>query len=170
MNGIRISLAIAALLACAAHACAAGPTDTPPTTSGGPTRLITQSSFAGTSETTISGIVVGKDGRPLLDVAVKLYVGGLLTNELMTSSDGSFEFAELIDYARDVTIDVWFVSPDPELIMENVILKESSGALQNGLYSKCVKRVRLDPITDFVVRIVDVKTRVEQLKRSGCLG
>jgi hypothetical protein len=170
MKRIPLLLALTAALALAPVARAAGPADTPPSTTGGPTRLMTQSSFAGTSETTISGIVVGKGGKPLVDVAVKLYVGGLLASEVLTSSDGSFEFTELIDYARDVTIDVWFVANDPELLMENVLLKESSAAVQNGLYSKCLRRVNLDPITDFVVRLVDQETRIEQLKRSGCLG
>jgi hypothetical protein len=170
MKRITLLVVVAAAVAMAVAAHAAGPTDPPPTTAGAPTRLMTQSGFAGSSETTISGIVVGKDGKPLLDVDVKLYVGGLLMNEQLTSSDGSFEFTELIDYARDVTIDVWFLPNDPDLIMENVILKESSAAIQHRLYSPCVKRVRLDSMTDFVVRLVDQKTRLDQLKRSGCLG
>lgn len=165
-----IVLTLAVILGLAVVAPAAGPTDRPPTTSGGPTRLITQSGFVGTSETTISGIVVGKDGKPLLDVDVKLYVGGLLMSEQLTSTDGSFEFTELLDYARDVTVDVWVLPNDPDLVMENVILKESSSAVQHRLYSPCVKRVPLDTITDFVVRLVDKKTRLDQLKRSGCLG
>jgi hypothetical protein len=170
MMRVTLVLALAAILVVAATAPAAGPADTPPTTTGSPTRLIAQSSFAGTSETTISGIVVDKSGKPMVDVAVKLYVGGLLMTEQLSSFDGSFEFTELLDYARDVTVDVWFLPPDPELVMENVLLKESSAAVQHGLYSPCVKRVRLDTITDFVVRLVDQKTRVEQLKRSGCIG
>jgi hypothetical protein len=170
MKTTTFSLALAAILLFAAIAPAAGPTDPPPTTTGAPTRIMTQSSYAGSSETTISGIVVGKDGKPLVDIAIKLYVGGLLTSEQLSSSDGSFEFTELIDYARDVTVDVWFLPNDPNLIMENVLLKESTAAVQHGLYSPCVKRVRLDTITDFVVRLVDQKTRLEQLKRSGCLG
>lgn len=170
MKKITLILALSAIVVLGAIAHAAGPADTPPTTTGSPTRLMTQSSFAGTSETTISGVVVSKEGKPLVDVGVKLYVGGLLMNEQLTSSDGSFEFVELIDYARDVTIDVWFLPTDPDLIMENVLLKESAAAVQHGLYSQCVKRVRLDSITDFVVRLVDQKSRIEQLKRSGCLG
>jgi hypothetical protein len=163
-----VAVLAAAAIVVAAHA--AGPTDAPPTTTGGPTRIVTQSGFAGSSETTISGIVVGKDGKPLLDVDVKLYVGGLLMDEQLTSSDGSFEFTELIDYARDVTVDAWFIPNDPDLVMENVLLKESSSAVEHQLYSPCVKRVRLDSMTDFVVRLVDQKTRLDQLKRSGCLG
>jgi len=170
MRETTLTLAFAVILVSAAIALAAGPADTPPSTTGGSTRLLTSSSFAGSSETTISGIVVDKDGKPLVDVGVKLYVAGLLMNEQLSSSDGSFEFAELIDYARDVTVDVWFLPTDPDLIMENVLLKESSAAVQHGLYSPCVKRVRLDTITDFVVRLVDKKARIDQLKRSGCMG
>ena len=161
---------LALLLVASVSATAAGPSETPPTTPGTPTRLTAQTGYAGSSETTISGMVVDKDGRPLVDVAVKLYMGGLLVSDIMTSTDGSFEIVELIDYGRDVTIDMWFVPGDTELVMENVILKESSSAIQNGLYSKCVKRVRLDPITDFVVKVLDLKTRTRMLSNSDCLG
>ncbi len=54
--------------------------------------------------------------------------------------------------------------------MENVILKESSLAIAHSLYSKCVKRVRLDQITDVYVKLVDSQTRVAQIQRSGCAG
>lgn len=149
---------------------AAGPEDTPPPSSGPSMRLTAQTGFAGTSETTISGIVVDKDGRPMVDVAAKLYIGGVLVSEIPTSTDGSFELVELIDYARDVTIDMWFVPPTEGMVMENVILKESTTAMQNSLYSKCISRVRLDPITDFVVRILDLDSRTRMLKTSDCLG
>ena len=103
-------------------------------------------------------------------MAAKLYVGGVLMSEMITDPDGSFELVELIDYARDVTIDMWFVPQGAEMVMENVILKESTTALQSALYSKCVSRVRLDPITDFVVRILDLESRTRMLKTSDCLG
>ncbi len=149
---------------------AAGPTDPPPTGTGRPLRLTSHTGFAGTSETTISGIVVDRKGKPIVDVAAKLYMGGLLVSEVLTSSDGSFEIVELIDYARDVTIDMWFVPSNEELVMENVILKESVTAVQHRLYSKCIQRVRLDPITDFVVKLLDLKTRTGVLTNSDCIG
>jgi hypothetical protein len=164
------SVAIALVLLFAAAASAAGPADTPPPSSGPSMRLTSQTGFAGTSETTISGMVVDKDGRPMVDVAAKLYIGGVLVSEILTSTDGGFELVELIDYANDVTIDMWFVPPGEDMVMENVILKESTTALQQGLYSKCVSRVRLDPITDFVVRILDLDSRTRMLKTSDCLG
>jgi hypothetical protein len=133
-------------------------------------RLTSQAGFAGTSETTISGMVVDKDGRPIDNVAAKLYIGGVLVSEVATSPDGSFELVELIDYAQDVTIDMWFVPPGPDMVMENVLLKESTAAVQHGLYSKCISRVRLDPITDFVVRVLDLESRTRMLKTSDCLG
>lgn len=164
-----LSLALAiALLAASLPAVAAGPNDPPPTAPSQTARTV-RSGFGGTSETTITGMVVDSKGQPLLDINVKLYMGGLLVNEQLTSSDGSFEFTELIDYGNDVTIDLWFVPPTDDLVMENVILKESTGAQQYALYSDCVQRVRLDPITDMVVRIYDLETRIEALKRKGCV-
>ncbi len=170
MRNLWILAVLAALLGAVLPAGAAGPADTPPSTPGTPMRLLSPSGYAGSSETTISGIVVDKDGKPLVDVAAKLYMRGLLVAEVLTSSDGSFEIVELIDYAQDITIDMWFVPSDPELIMENVIFRESTAAIQHGLHSKCVKRVRLDPITDFVIKILDLKTRTRMLENSDCIG
>ena len=163
-------VAIAAmLLAAAVSATAAGPADTPPPATGRPTRLTAQAGFSGTEETTISGQVVDKEGKPVADVTVKLYLGGLLVTEVMTSLDGSFEVVELIDYGRDVTVDMWFVPADDRFVMENVLLKESSSALKNKLYSPCVARVRLDPFTDMIVRLYDIDARNSKLQREGCI-
>lgn len=162
--------ALAVVLLAAVVAGAAPPADPPPSSTGSSMRLTAQTGFAGTSETTISGVVVDKDGRPLADVAAKLYMGGLLVSEVLTSPDGTFELVELIDYAKDVTIDMWFVPAGEDLLMENVILKESTSARQNALYSKCISRVPLDPITDFVVRILDLDSRTRMLQTSSCLG
>lgn len=160
---------LAALLGLSHCAQCAGP-DEPPTGVPGTSRTLTTSpSYAGASETTISGLVVGAGATPLHDVAVKLYVGGVLAAETLTSLDGNFEMTRLIDYARDVTIDLWFVASDESLLMENVILKESSAALAHSLYSPCLKRATLAPITDVVVRLSDVEGRTDRLKRSDCL-
>ncbi len=165
-----LGVALAALLVASAAAVAAGPADTAPGTAGTGVRPTVRSGFAGASETTITGLVVNEEGHPLLDVVVKLYIGGLLVTEQPTSSDGSFEFTELIDYGKDVTIDLWFVPPTDDLVMENVILKESSSAAQHGLYSKCVQRARLDPITDVIVKLYTLEGRIEKLKQRGCVG
>lgn len=168
MKRILVSV-LAALLLMSLPAVAAGPGDTIPTTQVSGAKTPVRSGFAGKSETTITGLVVDQSGQPLLDVNVKLYMGGLLTTEQLTSSDGSFEFSELIDYGNDITIDLWFVPPTDELVMENVLLKESSAALKHSIYSACVKRTRLDPITDVVVKLYDLDSRVAMLKRKGCI-
>ena len=160
---------LAALLVMSLPAVAAGPTDAIPTTPSTGMPAAVRSGFVGKSETTITGLVVDEKGRPLLDVNVKLYMGGLLATEQLTSSDGGFEFTELIDYGNDITIDLWFVPPTDELVMENVLLKESTAALQHAIYSKCVQRTRLDPITDVIVKLYDLESRIAMLKRKGCI-
>ena len=163
-----LGFVVAAILMMSITAAAAGPGDTPPTQTTGAQTTV-RSGFAGKSETTITGMVVAENGSPMLDVNVKLYMGGLLVTEQLTSSDGSFEFTELIDYGNDVTMDLWFVPPTDELVMENVLLKESSAARQHGLYSPCVQRVRLDPLTDVVIKLYSLESRVAMLKRKGCV-
>lgn len=170
MKTVLIVLGAGLVLAACMPALAVEGDLTPPVTSPTSTRLTSQTGLAAGSETTIAGIVTDAVGAPLKDVSVKLYVGGLLMSEFKTSIDGSFEVVELLDYGRDVTIDLWFVPPTPGLVMENVLLKESSQAIAHSLYSKCVKRVRLDLITDVFVKLVDSPTRVAQIQRSGCAG
>ncbi|MEA3408861.1 MAG: hypothetical protein U9Q95_00775 [Candidatus Eisenbacteria bacterium] len=168
MKKILVSV-LAALLMMSLPAVAVSPADGLPGTPSGGVQTPVRSGFAGKSETTITGLVVDERGQPLLDVNVKLYMGGLLVTEQLTSSDGGFEFTELIDYGNDITIDLWFVPPTDELVMENVILKESSAALQHGIYSKCVPRTRLDPITDVIIKLYDLESRVAMLRRKGCV-
>lgn len=161
---------LAASLAFTGIAAAAEGDQSPTIASPTATRLASPSGLAASSETTIAGLVTDANSSPLKDISVKLYVGGLLVAEAKTSTDGSFEMSELLDYGRDVTIDLWFVPPTKDLLMENVILKESSSAIAHSLYSKCVKRARLDPITDVIVKMVDAETRALQIQRSGCAG
>jgi len=106
-----IGLSMVVLLALASgSALAAGPAETPGTTSSaGSARVLANTGFSGTSETTIDGVVMDVDGSPLGGVVVKLYVGGLLLTETTTAPDGTYEFAELLDYGQDVTVDLWFV-------------------------------------------------------------
>ena len=160
---------LAAVMAVPQFALSAGPGDTPATPTDTGSRDLTRSGFGGISETTITGLVIDESGQPLVDVAVKLYVGGLLVDEQMTSSDGGFEFTELIDYGQDVTIDLWLVPPTDDLVMENVLLKESSAARKYELYSNCVQRQRLDPITDVIVKLYTLEDRINMLKRKGCI-
>jgi hypothetical protein len=166
-----VFLAVLLVLATvAAHAAPpAGSPDTGPSTAPA-SRLTSRSGFGGASETTITGLVTGKDGMPMDGVTVKLYVGGLLLSETEVEMDGAFEMTELIDYGSDVTIDLWFVPENPDLVMENVLLKESSAAVAHELYSDCIPRVRLDPITDVVVTMLDLDSRNERLARRNCVG
>jgi hypothetical protein len=169
MKKVLCLLAVVAVAAVSLPALAAGPSDpTPGPTSTG--RMPVGIGFAGTEETTISGLVVDGDGTPLKDVTVKLYIGGLLIAESVTGTGGDFEIIELINYGDDVTVDLWFLPSTPELVMENVLLKESSSAIEHGLYSRCVSRVKLDPIVDVIVRIVDLEARNERLEEQGCVG
>ncbi len=162
-------LVMVAVAGISLSALAAGPSDpaSGSTTAG---RMPIGIGFAGTEETTISGLVVDESGTPLKDVNVKLYIGGLLVAESLTGTGGDFEIVELINYGDDVSVDLWFVPSTPDLVMENVLLKESSSAIQHGLYSRCVSRVKLDPIVDVIVRIVDLEERNAQLEKKGCVG
>ncbi len=171
MRWILVFLVGAALVVSGVSAVAVGPGDgagIPPVASPG--RLVSPTGFSTSSETSIDGRVMNLDGDPLVDVTVKLYFGGVLLAEEITSSDGTYEIVELIDYGRDVTISLWFVSTDPNLLMENIILKESTAAVEQRLYSPCVKRIRIDPLTYAPVKLMDLQSRTRWLTESGCAG
>jgi len=161
-----VMLLIVAAIAANAAAPSGTPGSGPSTPPSG--RVTSRAGFGGASETTITGLVTGKDGMPMDGVTVKLYVGGLLLSEAEVEVDGGFEINELVDYGRDVTVGLWFVPENPDLVMENVLLKESSAATAHGLYSDCIQRVRLDPITDVVVTILDLDSRNDRLARRNC--
>jgi hypothetical protein len=169
MKRVLVAASVALLILAPVAVVAAGPGDAPSSTPETGSRNVSRQGFGGMSETTITGLAVDKAGKPLNDVSVKLYMGGLLADEQLTSADGSFEFIELIDYGTDQTIDLWFVPPNDDLVMENVLLKESSSAKQYGLYSPCVQRQRLDPITDVIVKLYPLEDRIDMLKRKGCI-
>jgi hypothetical protein len=171
-NDMRRNVLLVAILVLAAAVVHAAPADSPDPGGGGAPigRAAQRAGFGGASETTITGLVTDSAGMPISGVTVKLYVGGLLLSEAEVDPDGGFEMNELVDYGSDVTIDLWFVPEDPELVMENVLLKESNAAVQHELYSDCVPRVRLDPITDVVVTILPLDERNERLTRRGCAG
>lgn len=163
-------LTVVLLVAASASSFAVGPggtPSTPPTTGGG--RSLANTGFAGTSETAIDGIVMDREGQPIANVTVKLYVGGLLLAETATAPDGTYEFVELLDYGQDVTVDLWFVPADQTLVMENVLLKESSGAISSGLYSECTQRVRLDPLMYVPMRLYTLDDRTRSLRERGCV-
>ncbi len=169
MRWILILLVGILLVIGSVSAVAVGPDDgtasIPASTRG---RVISTTGFGGSSETSIDGKVMNLDGYPLGDVTVKLYVGGLLLAETATSPDGTYEIVELIDYGRDVMITLWFVPADPTLVMENIILKESTVAVQRGLYSPCVKRIRIDPLTYAPVKLMTLASRIRWLDESDC--
>ncbi len=151
-------------------ALAVGPGGTPSTTpSTGSGRLIANTGFSGSSETAIDGVVMDREGQPIDNVTVKLYVGGLLLAETATAPDGTYEFVELLDYGQDVTVDLWFVPADATLVMENVLLKESSGAIAGQLYSACTQRARLDPLMYVPVRLYTLEDRTRSLAERGCV-
>jgi len=170
MNRWIMLSVVVTLVALCGSVLAVGPGGTPgtiPSTGGG--RIVSTTGFAGTSETAIDGVVMDRDNQPLPGVTVKLYVGGLLLAETTTAPDGTYEFVELIDYGQDVTVDLWFVPADQTLIMENVLLKESTGAIGGQLYSACTKRTRLDPLMYVPVNLYTLEDRTRVLQERGCV-
>lgn len=165
--------AVLILLAASGASLATGPGGTPGIIPSGSSSISGRSpasmGFTGSSETAIDGVVMDRDGQPLNNVTVKLYVGGLLLSQVVTSPDGTYELVELLDYGRDVTVDLWFVAQDQSLVMENVLLKESQTALGRELYSKCTQRVRLDPLMYVPVRLYTLEDRTQSLRERGCV-
>ena len=119
------------------------------------------SSFAGT--------VLDVNNRPLGGVQVSLFVAGEVAGRSVTESNGDYELKAPYDPSSDVTVLLWFVSPDRSLMPKELVIQESRSSIENGLISKCVPRASITPGHKFRVYLFDSDSRNKELAESGCL-
>ncbi|MFH1143558.1 MAG: hypothetical protein V1774_03350 [Candidatus Eisenbacteria bacterium] len=112
--------------------------------------------------------MTGAAGRPVVDVAVKIFEEGILLAEVKTGADGTYllRFPYLPDI--DWTIVVWFVPPTPDLVPEIVILRESLRAKSLDLWSTCLPRTDLRGQMHFDVQLVDDATKRQMISQLEC--
>jgi hypothetical protein len=122
-----------------------------------------------TSETIIEGKVTDATGQPLEGINVLLFVGGLVKTTAVTDVMGDYQISYEIDYAKDESIVLWYAPGMPPWLPKAVVLRESSKAASNSLFSPCIPKIELKMAMKFDVSMVDAKTRTMQLAESNCL-
>ncbi|MDI6808712.1 MAG: carboxypeptidase-like regulatory domain-containing protein [Candidatus Eisenbacteria bacterium] len=120
-------------------------------------------------DTKIFGRVSDAQDRSLSGISVELFVGGLAAGSAMTDEQGSYSFSIPIDYGKNETIALWFVSKNTRLIHKLYILKESKSAKEHKLLSPCVPRLELTPSTLVNAQMLDAQMRIKQVSLSNCL-
>lgn len=116
-----------------------------------------------TGDVKIQGIVSGAN-----TATVRAYVNGLKVAEAETGVTGDFTVSFQLDGALDQTAVVWFIPDDSNKVPEIVVLKESSAARRNGVWSPCLTRLRP---SDVIIHNVTFLTQADlfaTLEESDC--
>ena len=88
----------------------------------------------------LQGTVVNSAGKPLADVAVKLFVDGVTVTAATTAGDGTFRLDANPMRRPTGSAVVWFQSPDvAKYVDTSVALWESAAAKEHDLFSACTR-------------------------------
>jgi len=120
-------------------------------------------------EQMISGNVADFYDRPLGGVAIKLFAGGTLVHVGQSNASGGYEIPLPLNIEKDETVVLWFISTDRPLLPQRVVLKQSSYAKKNQLFSPCAIEVKMRPQMRLDVKLLDESQELAALKAKGCL-
>jgi len=116
-----------------------------------------------------SGNVLDVNDRPIAGVQVKVFLDGQLAGTSVTDGVGYYDLKSPYDAAADITVLLWFVSPDRSLTPKELVIRESKVSRENGLISPCVPRADLTPGRQFRVYLFDSQSRNKELAELNCL-
>ncbi|MFZ1947903.1 MAG: carboxypeptidase-like regulatory domain-containing protein [bacterium] len=165
---------IAMVTACVALLCAGAYAAEPPgkpEESGPADRQLRQEEGAplGMPEQFVSGTVTDYAGKPLGGVVIKLFADGDLVRAAHTTANGAFEMPMPLNVEGDETVVLWFVSTTEPLQPQFVVLKQSSRAKSNRLFSPCALSAKMRPQMRVDVRLLTENEEMAVLKGKGCL-
>jgi hypothetical protein len=120
-------------------------------------------------EQMIVGVVTGSDGKPVGGVAVKLFANGRLVELTHTTSAGDYEVLLPLRVDEDETVVLWFVDTAGNYPPQEILIKESSRATEAGLFSDCIREVRMRPQMRVDVTLMTDSEMMASYKSSGCL-
>ena len=118
--------------------------------------------------TPFTGVVLDVNDHPINGVEVKLFIDGQLAGSTTTDPTGHYDMRVAYD-ATDVTVVLWFVTPDHSLMPKMIVLQESRASIASGLISRCVPRATLTPGRQFRVYLFDPSSRNKELSELNCL-
>jgi hypothetical protein len=100
-----------------------------------------QESLTGyTGTVTIQGSITGS-----ADTEVRAYVNGLMVESVRSDVTGTYTIRFDIDGSLDQTVAVWFIPDSEDMVPELVVVKESSAARGNQIWSPCLPRLKPGP-------------------------
>jgi len=119
--------------------------------------------------TTLAGIVMDVDDKPVAGVTVSLFVDGERLASAVTAADGYYELRAHFDYRADATSILWYLPSDRALLAKAVVLGESRVSRENKLISPCVPRATVTLGHQFRVYLFDPADRSKELEEMRCL-
>ncbi|MBD3163363.1 MAG: hypothetical protein GF346_12860 [Candidatus Eisenbacteria bacterium] len=118
----------------------------------------------------VRGSVVDAEERPLADVAIRVFIEGLVEAEVRTDPDGTYEVRFSVDPNREETVLLYCVPPRVDQAPDLALVRESREDRSAGIWSPCVRRLGIRPSLEWTARIESRMGLVERLARSGCAG
>jgi hypothetical protein len=164
-------LIIAMLLLLCSVALAVDPDTSPQETTPQPDLQPTQAEGAPHPfpEQMIVGVATGSDDKPLGGVAVKLFADGRLIEVAHTTSAGDYEIPLPLRVDEDQTVVLWLVDTAGNYPPQEIVIKKSSRAEGAGLFSVCVREVRMRPQMRVDVKLMTDSELLASYKSRGCL-
>jgi hypothetical protein len=124
----------------------------------------------GTQPIVVYGHATVSDGKPLPEVNVSLFAGGLEAASAVTDTGGAYSMEPSIDRSKDETVVVWFTPPRGMGLVRNiVVLNESRAARKSRQFNPCLARVPLGDSTLVDVQILDQQSYATKIEESGCM-
>ena len=120
-------------------------------------------------EQMVVGVVTGSDDKPVGGVTVKLFADGKLIEVAHTTSAGDYETLLPLRIDEDETVVLWFIDTAGNYPPQEVLVKESSEAQEVGLFSDCVREVRMRPQMRVDVKLMTDSEMMASYRSSGCL-
>lgn len=120
-------------------------------------------------EQMIVGVVTGSDEKPLGGVAIKLFADGRVVEVSHTTSAGDYEILLPLRVEEDETVVLWLIDTAGNYPPQEVVVKKSSRADGAGLFSGCIREVRMRPQMRVDVKLMTDSELLASYKSRGCL-
>ena len=99
---------------------------------------------------------------------IRVYSNGGLVHEAASDATGRFDFRFDVSGSVDETLVVWFLPDSDERVPELLLLKESSNARRNAVWSPCVPREKPTDVVLYDVTFREEKELLDSLAESDC--
>ena len=116
-----------------------------------------------TGTVTLQGSITGAG-----TATIRAYNNGLVTTNAESGVTGDYTVTFELSGERDETVVVWFLSDKSDMIPELLIVKESSLARRNGVWSRCIPRVKAQDVVIYNVNFRSEKDLLKSLQDDDC--